>query len=221
MGTPLGTRVILKIKKIARDLDPGERRFRQAWSLIDSVEGFLAKEEAQWLFNVARRAPDGSNLVEVGSYKGRSTCSLAVGCLGTAKRVIAVDPFDGGPDLPRADSLPEFSKNLERCGVSDYVEPIVGLSTEVSKAWRKPIYFLFVDGSHKFEDVLADFSGLFPYVIPGGIVAFHDVSESWPGVLRAWNETIKHQLVDVGYCVEIGYGRKRGVSAMPPVSARE
>jgi hypothetical protein len=55
--------------------------------------------------------------------------------------------------------------------------------------------------------VLADFHGFFPYVVPGGTVAFHDVSEAWPGVLRTWNE-IKPQLTKVGHCVGLGYGRK-------------
>jgi|SRR5579859_4659802 len=208
MGTPLITRVKLKFRKLVRELDPAEHRFRRVWPLIDQSEGFLEEAEAQWLFNAALNAPSGSNIVEIGSYKGRSTCSLALGCQGTNKRVFAVDPFDGGPDLPRADSLQEFSRNLRRCGVSEYVEPIVGISVDVSKNWNKPIQILFVDGSHKYEDVVADFAGFFPHVVTGGIVAFHDVTESWPGVLRAWNGIFVHKLTKIGQCWGIGYGRK-------------
>ena len=47
-----------------------------------------------------------------------------------------------------------------------------------------------------------------PYVVVGGIVAFHDVDETKPGVLRAWNEVFKKQLTDVGHCERLGYGRK-------------
>jgi predicted O-methyltransferase YrrM len=212
MGTPLATRIILKIQRIARDLNPAERRFRQIWPLIEPIEGFLMQEEAQWLFNAALGLPDTSNLVEIGSYKGRSTCSLALGCQGTNKQVLAIDPFDGGPDLPKANSLPEFMQNLRRCGVSEHVEPIVGCSLEVSKVWNKHIQLLFIDGSHKYEDVLADFAGFYPHVVPGGIVAFHDVNESWPGVLRAWNDTFVHQLTEMGHCFGIGYGRKPKVT---------
>src|SRR5450631_4252194 len=105
----LASRMAFKIRRMVQLLDPAEREFRKVWPLIDPVEGFLAQEEAQWLFNTALDVPDGSNLLEVGSYKGRSTCSLALGCRGTNKRVFAVDPFDGGPDLPTADSFQEFS----------------------------------------------------------------------------------------------------------------
>ncbi len=204
----LASRVAFKIRRMASMLDPAERRFRRIWPLIDPVEGFLAEAEAQWLFNAATAAPDGSTIVEVGSYKGRSTCSLALACRGTNKRVVAVDPFDGGPDLPKADSLQEFSENLRRCGVADLVEPVVGVSAEVSSNWDKPINLLFVDGSHKYEDVLTDFAGFFPHVVPGGLVAFHDVLDTWPGVMQAWKDNIAHQLTERGHCWGIGYGRK-------------
>jgi predicted O-methyltransferase YrrM len=209
MGTPFMTRVRLKIQKVARDLDPAEREWRDAWPLIDSIGGFFLEDQAKWLFKAARALPDGSNLVEVGSFKGRSTCCLGFGCRGTRKRVFAIDPFDGGPDLPRCDSFQEFSQNTERCGLSEHIQPLIGLSGELAKTWRIPIHLLFIDGSHKYEDVLADFEGFFPRVVPGGIVAFHDVNEDWPGVYRAWHEVIGRQLEDIGDCNTMAYGRKR------------
>ena len=210
MSTPFPTRVRLKIKKIARELTETsvEREFRRSWPLVDSVEGWLLATEGKWLFTTARSLPDHVNIAEIGSFKGRSTCCLALGCRGSGKRVFAVDSFDGGPDLPRANSFPDFSQNLKRCGVSEHVEPIVGLSGQVAKTWDKPIHFLFIDGSHLYEDVLVDFTGFFPYIVPGGVVAFHDVNEHFPGVLRAWNETFKHQFVEIGHCDSLAYGRR-------------
>jgi hypothetical protein len=209
MGTPLATRVRLKLKKIARDLDPTEREFRRVWPLIDSVEGFLLEGQEKWLFKRARSLPDCTNLVEIGSFKGRSTCCLAFGCRTSKKRVFAVDSFDGNLwESQYRTFFQEFEQNIERCGLSSYVEPVKGSSTDVAKNWNQPIHFLFIDGSHRYEDVLADFAGFLPHVLPGGIIAFHDVCESKPGVWKAWNETIKLQLTDIGYCATIGYGRK-------------
>ena len=223
MSTPLATRVRLKIKRILRELTDSreEREWRRIWSFVDQVEGFLFEDQARWLFNAARSAPNGSNLVEIGSFKGRSTCCLAFGCYGSKKRVIAVDPFDGGPDLPKTNSLPDFLKNLDRGGLSEYVDPIVGRSAEVAKTWQKPIHLLFIDGSHNYEDVMADFVGFIPHVVPGGIVALHDVNGYWPGVLRAWNETIQHELTEIGYCNELGYGRKPERSSLRRESDEE
>jgi predicted O-methyltransferase YrrM len=213
MTASLITRVRLKMKRVISELaeTPQERDFRRIWPLIDSIEGWLLPAEGNWLFNTARSLPDGALILEVGSFKGRSTCCLALGCVGTGRQVFAVDSFDGGPDLPTANSLPAFSENIERCELSDFVRPIVGLSTDVAKNWKSPIHLLFIDGSHQFEDVLADFDAFFPHVPPGGIVAFHDVrNESWPGVGRAWNETIKHQLKEIGYRETLAYGRRPG-----------
>lgn len=208
MGTPFTTRVVLKIKKIARDISPAEKEFRRVWPILEPIEGWLLESEGKWLFNAARSLGRHANIVEIGSYKGRSTCSLAFGCRGTKKRIFAVDTFDGGPDLQRYDSFQEFCLNIKRCELSEYVEPIRGISWEIAKTWNKPIYFLFIDGSHIYEDVMADFASFFPHVVLGGTVAFHDVHESKPGVLKAWNETIKAQLRDIGYHSTIGYGRK-------------
>ena len=211
MGTPLTTRLVLKIKKVVRELaeNSEDRQFRLMWRELNCIEGWLFPNEGRWLFNAARSLLNNANIVEIGSYKGLSTCCLALGCRGTKKRIFAVDSFDGGPNLPKANSLPDFKMNLKRLGLSEYVEPIVALSTEVAKTWDKPIHFLFVDGSHLYEDVLADFAGFFPHVVPGGVVAFHDViNESWPGVGKAWRESVVHKLSGIDYCDSLGYGRK-------------
>jgi predicted O-methyltransferase YrrM len=212
MSTPFVTRVRLKIKKVARELteSPAERGFRRNWPLVDSIEGWLLPSEGKWLFNAARSLPNLACIVEIGSYKGRSTCCLAFGCRESERRLFAIDSFDGGPDLPKANLLPDFSHNIEGSGLSQYVQPVVGLSGQVAKTWDKPIHLLFVDGSHQYEDVMADFAGFFPHVVPGGIVAFHDVTGDWPGVFRAWNETVKPQLTEIGYCDALGFGRKPG-----------
>jgi predicted O-methyltransferase YrrM len=210
MGTPLGTRVRLKLKRIARELTetPEERAWRLIWPKFDAIEGWLYLEEGKWLCDAARCTPCNANIVEIGSFKGRSTCCIAIGCVGTTKRVFAIDSFDGGSDLPRHDSFAEFSDNILRVGVSKYIEPIKGLSTEVAKNWMRPIHLLFIDGSHHYEEVVADFNGFFPHVISGGVVAFHDVDETKPGVLRAWNEIFKNHLEGIGFCQRLAYGRK-------------
>jgi hypothetical protein len=208
MATPLTTRIILKIKRTVRELNPSEREFGRVWPRVSPIEGWLSDAEAKWLFKRALSLTDRANLVEIGSFKGRSTCCLAFGCRGTNKRVYAIDSFDGGPDLEPHDSFHEFCVNIEDRQLSEYVVPTRGISWEIAKIWKKPIQFLFIDGSHIYEDVMADFAAFFPHVSRGGMMAFHDVHENHPGVLKAWRETFKPQLTGVGYCDSIGYGRK-------------
>jgi MMP 1-O-methyltransferase len=215
---PLARRIRLKLKRIYLDLTGPEadREWRRVWPLVDSIEGWLYPNEARVLFDIARSLPDETNVVEIGSYRGRSTCCLAFGCRRKRQRVFAIDTFDGGPDLPFANSLPDFSRNIDRCGLSDRVEPIVGSSTQVAKTWTKPIHLLFIDGSHAYEDALADFTSFFPHVVPGGTIAFHDVSEDWPGPLRAWHDVVEHQLTQVGYCLSLAYGHKQATALGDP-----
>ena len=213
---PLPRRITLKLRRIYLDVTGPriEREWRRAWPLIDSVEGWLAEGQERWLFESAYSLPSPANIVEIGSFKGRSTCCLASGCRGTNKHVYAVDTFDGNNcDFPDRAFLREFSANVRRCGLSRYVEPVVGISHEIARTWSKPIDLLFIDGSHQFEDVVADFEGFFPHVVPSGIVALHDVVEDKPGPLRAWIEVARERLLDVGNCKSLAYGRKAGASS--------
>jgi predicted O-methyltransferase YrrM len=176
--------------------------------MIQPIEGWLFDDQERWLFKRARSLRDGANIVEIGSYKGRSTCCLGFGCRGTKKRVFAIDRFDGGPDLPQYNSYDDFCANVKRCGLSECIQPVVGSSSEIAKDWNEPIGFLFIDGSHLYEDVVRDFENFFPHVVSGGLIAFHDVHEDHPGVLKAWHEIIKQRLANTGFYSTIGYGKK-------------
>ena len=90
----------------------------------------------------------------------------------------------------------------------EYVTPLKGTSVHFAEGWKIPVHMLFIDASHQFEDVLADFNAFFPHVVQGGIVALHDVVETWPGPLRAWEEIVKSQLKDTGMCSTIACGTK-------------
>lgn len=205
------TRKAVAAGALARErLSPVERRFRTIWPAIDSIEGYLiSPAQERWLFRAALALLDGAAIVEIGSYKGRSTCCLAFGCLRSHKRVYAVDTFDGNSrDFFERDFFPEFQCNLERCGVSEYVVPLKGTSRDVGRAWSRPINLLFIDGSHVYEDVVEDFTLFFSHLVPGGVLAVHDVIPTWPGPLAAWNGVIRPCLKDVGYCHSLAYGVK-------------
>ncbi|HVQ40327.1 MAG TPA: class I SAM-dependent methyltransferase, partial [Pyrinomonadaceae bacterium] len=51
---------------------------------------------------------------------------------------------------------------------------IQDFSQNVSKNWREPVDFLFIDGDHSYEGCLRDWREWSPFVNLGGIVAFHD-----------------------------------------------
>jgi len=203
-----------KFQRIWPLIDPRvpavEREFRRIWPLIDRIEGWLiSPDQERWLFEAARSLPDQSSIVEIGSFKGRSTCCLAYGSRGTNTHVYAIDTFNGNDfDCQHRNFFEEFLQNVDRCALRKYVTPVHGWSSEVAKTWEKPIHLLFIDGSHRYEDVLADFEEFWPHVVPGGIVAFHDVVDTWPGPSRVWTEVAAPRLSEIGNCSTLAFGKK-------------
>lgn len=184
--------------------------FHAAWPAIDAINGYLVSPiQERWLFTRARRLPRDANILEVGSYHGRSTACLALASRNTARRIFVVDTFDGNEhDFPDRNFRHIFEANMAKIGVTQHIEICQGLSRTVAATWRAPIHMLFVDGSHAYEDVVADVEGFLPHVVPGGLVALHDVDPSWPGVLRAWDEVVASKLTDTGRCSTLAFGRK-------------
>ena len=196
-----------------------EAAFMKIRTRIDTVEGFLVPGQEKWLFQAARSLPEQDVIVEIGAYKGKSTASLALGCLGSSRHVFSVDTFGGLYEDVRntemahkfeADFLKDWQRNMSRVGVLQHATALQGDSKDVAKKWAEPIHLLFIDGSHKYEDVVTDFENFFPYVVKGGLVAVHDVTASWPGPYRAWREKINNLLDDTDSCGSLAYGRKPG-----------
>ena len=157
--------------------------FAPVKELIKDVDGWLTDEEGEALYELAKDATGRGVIVEIGSWKGKSTICLAHGsAAGMAVPVYAVDPH---ADYRHGD----FKENIERAGIADLVTPVKGFSRDVVDDFDRPIEVLFVDGSHEEEDVRHDFETWVPKVIDGGTVAFHDTT--WhPGVRKVVAEKI-------------------------------
>jgi predicted O-methyltransferase YrrM len=138
--------------------------------LIADVPGWLTDEEGEALYELARACTGRGVIVEIGSWKGKSTICLGLGSrAGTSVPVYAVDPH--------ADyRFGDFKTNVERAGIADLVRPIASLSQPAADDFEEPIEFLFVDGSHEYDLVLEDFEKWVPKVVDGGWVAFHDTT---------------------------------------------
>jgi hypothetical protein len=51
---------------------------------------------------------------------------------------------------------------------------IRALSHEAAVEWAEPIDFLFIDGDHTEHACNRDWTDWSPWIVPGGVVAFHD-----------------------------------------------
>jgi MMP 1-O-methyltransferase len=169
-----------------------------AWQVAKAVPGFLGEDEARFLGMAAACTPSQGSIVEIGSFKGKSTVVLAK----VAKHyglgpVVAIDPhnfndpeFEEYRRVPNATTYDDFLKNLESAGVSDQVDVRRAFSGEVAANWNGPIRFLWIDGDHTYSGAKADFDGFFPHVSPGGVVAFHDALHEYSGPIRVFVEDV-------------------------------
>ena len=145
---------------------------------LDGVAGWLTDEEAHTLYTLARRVTGAGVIVEIGSFKGRSTVCLGLGSrAGAGAPVYAIDPGLAG--TKRSD---EFRSNIERAGIADLVVPVSATSDD---AWRdfepERIELLFIDGSHEYAQVMRDFAQWTSRLIDGGTLVMHDTTAASPG----------------------------------------
>jgi predicted O-methyltransferase YrrM len=144
---------------------------RHVAPVLFQVDGYLYPHEAVYLFWLARTAPGEANVIEVGSFRGRSTLCLAAGARqGGRGRVHAVDPHLYG-------TLDELRENVKRFGLAAQVEIVPERSVEVAARWRRPVQAVFIDGDHAREAVEADVRAWLPHVAPGGLLLLHDSTE--------------------------------------------
>lgn len=158
-----------------------------------NIDGWLNDMEGVALYAVAKYGPEKGNVVEIGSFKGKSTVWIAKG-LKSANRekVFAIDPHTGSVEnkpghrfsknMPSSGSTKSlFLRNLKKYEIKDWVIPLTETSQKALEAWGgSPIRLLFIDGDHRYRFVEKDFLGWERFLVRGGIIAFHDYGV-WPG----------------------------------------
>jgi predicted O-methyltransferase YrrM len=159
--------------------------------LARAARGFMPDDEGLALHRLARERLPLGPVLEVGSYCGKSAVYLGAAARVVGGIVFTVDHHRGSaenqagwehhdPSLVdartgRMDTLPFFRRTVEDAGLEDVVVAVVGESATVAAHWRTPLSLLFIDGGHGDEPAQADYAGWAPWVMPGGLLAIHDV----------------------------------------------
>lgn len=161
---------------------------------ILAIEGQISARESELLFDLAAQVSSGC-IVEIGSYRGRSTVALALGSQQQAKvPVYAVEPHEPfvgalGGNFGPADRI-EFFKNILRSKVGEIVRLVNLSSEEAAKGWSKQIALLWIDGDHSYEGVKKDFELWEPFVIKSGVISFHDSTDLSLGPSKVIGEAL-------------------------------
>jgi len=153
--------------------------------MSESPEGWLTDAQAERLRSRAAAAGAGT-IVEIGSYRGRSTIVLA-GAAAPGASVVAIDPHAGsdrGPQEIGADSMRgdadhvAFHANLAAAGVGDRVRHVRRMSADALGDVDGPLALLYVDGAHRFAPARDDIARWGARVRPGGTMLVHDAFSS-------------------------------------------
>ncbi|HKW34226.1 MAG TPA: class I SAM-dependent methyltransferase [Candidatus Acidoferrum sp.] len=189
----------------------------RALKLAHGVPGFLGDNEARFLAMLAVCTPADGLIVEIGSFKGKSTVLLAsVAVHRGLGRIVAIDPHTSpsptDPGLPPgASSFEEFNAALRSANLEEQVEVHRTFSREVAKDWNRPIRLLWIDGEHTYKGAKEDFEMFSPFLANGGVVALHDALHAFEGPLRVFVEDIlrSDRFGAAGFAQSIAWGQFR------------
>jgi hypothetical protein len=156
--------------------------FDAALAAVAEVEGWMTDAQARRLWDRAADVGAPANIVEIGSYRGRSAIVLARAATPGAT-VFAIDPHAGNDRGPQQiegtaeegqTDHESFLSNLERGGVSDRVRHVRLPSSEAHGAIEGQIALLYVDGAHRYAPARDDIRDWGARVAPGGTMLIHD-----------------------------------------------
>lgn len=159
---------------------------------FSALDGLVSPEVGAVLAEMAAQVPVDQAIVEIGSYKGKSTCYLAAGARdGHGAHVYAVDAWDTEGNVTGRFRFTEardaFDRQIRSARLVSRITALQGFSTDVAARWDgPPIGLLFIDADHAEASVRADYEAWKPHLAPGAVVIFDDyLSSRSPGVRAA------------------------------------
>ncbi len=157
-----------------------------AWNLSrvnQEIDGLVSEYDTETLFAAAQRLPKKAVVVEIGTYKGKSTICLALGLMSAGNEDARIYSFDVIQD-------PDARQSAEKAGVGKYITFIQAASPPPAEKWSReePIDLLFVDGNHEPPYTENDLKYWLPKLRWGGTLIMDD----WrcKGVKQAYHNQV-------------------------------
>lgn len=162
---------------------------------MKGIDGWFSEDEGRWYARFAR-ALRGGVLVEIGSWKGRSTSFVGPVCNANGTRLVCVDHWSGSRDvladryaaaLAVEDVEATFRANMSALGI---VVEVIAAPSVVAAARFAPgsVDRVFLDASHDKASVAEDLRVWSERLCPGGVLAGHDYADKHPEVRAAVDE---------------------------------
>lgn len=151
---------------------------------LAELDGLIGRDVGELLHDYASRVEGDKAIVELGSYRGKSTCYLASGSLDSWEaRVYAVDAWSEEVSAWRKSVLSElpsplyddFLAQIAKADVEKIVTPIRSLTALAAESYNgEPVALLYIDGDHHKEAALADFRAWRRHLTEDAVIIFDD-----------------------------------------------
>ena len=203
-------------------------------ALAQQVKGFMPHEEGLALYQAAAQVAALGPMVEIGSYCGKSAVYLGAAAATANGVLFTIDHHRGSEEMQsgwehhdpelvdartgRMDSLPVLRRTLVDAGLEDSVIAVVGDSVAVAQHFADAA-LVFIDGGHGEAPAHGDYEAWSPKVMPGGLLAIHDVFEDSAQGGRPPYE-IWCRALDDGFIEYAGVGSLRVVRKPQPEPRR-
>lgn len=158
------------------------RSFEEALLAVRDVDGWMSRDQAERLYRAAAATHAGDTIVEIGSFRGRSTIVLA-SAAPAGTDIVAIDPHAGNDRGPNelegfaeaaATDHDIFNANLAAAGVADRIRHVRAFSDKAHADVTGELTVLYVDGAHRYSPARADIRDWGTRVAPGGTLLIHD-----------------------------------------------
>jgi len=207
--------------------------FQQTMDIIEKrlIGGWMTGDELHWLYTQARTA---HTILEIGTFKGRSTFALCAGLGNSGGTVFTVDHFHGSPALTASGHGGEMATPQGRHEVIEGVRLKLHEFFSMGRLFllecpsrvaydhlalvcqHRKFDFIFIDGDHTAASVKQDIEGCLGLLHPMGLIAGHDYKpHEHPGLCAQVDSHFPQRGVVPGTSIWFAYPNKHQTSATP------
>lgn len=192
-----------RLEDTANFIDDNSTKSPEILRQFDRIPGMISHRRGLYYYLLAYGCSVPGDIVEIGSWQGRSTAFLAQACEDTDNGVVhAIDTFKGNPGNEQAYRVGEadlsdlesnFRRNMADAGLAHRVVVHAKTSVEAAREVRAHVgvaRLICIDAEHTYMAVKADLEQYADLLAPGGLFVFDDYSRSFPGVAQAIREHV-------------------------------
>jgi len=164
---------------------------------INQVNGFMGSQaQREFMFNLAKTT---EKAAEIGSFKGLSAVIVLLGMNSVQREAgeyYCIDTFEASNvELTSESTYDEFVRVTNGVDGKGQTKIVKGWSTAPETLAQVPsnLDWVYIDGDHETDGVIADIEAYVPKVKEGGLVLFHD--HTWESVKAGVDKCVSNKII--------------------------